>query len=57
MRLSTRSPLQRRLLLMGLDALLIALAVWLSFWLRLAHPWSPHLFVVGAWLLPTALLI
>ena len=53
----TRSPLQRRLLLMGLDALLIALAVWLSFWLRLAHPWSPHLFAVGAWLLPTALLI
>ena len=42
---------------MGLDALLIALAVWLSFWLRLAHPWSPHLFAVGAWLLPSALLI
>ena len=57
MRLSTRSPLQRRLLLVGLDALLIALAVWLSFWLRLAHPWSPQLFAVGAWLLPSALLI
>ena len=42
---------------MGLDALLIALAVWLSFWLRQAQPWSPQLFAVGAWLLPSALLI
>ena len=56
-RLSTRSPLQRRLLLMALDALLLALAVWSSFWLRLAQPWHPHLLVVGAWLLPAALLI
>ena len=56
-RLRTRSPLQRRLLLMALDALLLALAVWLSFWLRLAQPWHPHLLEVGTWLLPAALLI
>ena len=56
-RLSTRSPLQRRLLLMGLDALLLALAVWLCFWLRLAQPWHPRLLEVGTWLLPAALLI
>ena len=56
-RLSTRSPLQRRLLLMALDALLLALSVWLSFWLRLAQPWHPRLLEVGTWLLPAALLI
>ena len=28
----------RRLLLIAADALLLPLAVWLSFWLRLAHP-------------------
>ena len=31
-------PFQRRLLLIAADALLLPLAVWLSFWLRLAHP-------------------
>ena len=56
-RLSASSPLQRRLLLMALDALLLALAVWLSFWLRLAHPWPSRLLVVGTWLFPAALLI
>ena len=55
--LSTRSLMQRRLLLISLDASLIALAVWLSFWLRLANPWSTYLFEVGAWMLPSALLI
>ena len=56
-RLSASSPLQRRLLLMALDALLLALSVWLSFWLRLAHPWPSRLLVVGTWLFPAALLI
>ena len=34
-----RSPLTRRLSLIALDALLLPLSVWLSFWLRLATPW------------------
>lgn len=42
---------------MALDALLLALAVWLSFWLRLAQPWHPRLLEVGTWLFPAALLI
>jgi len=50
------SPLQRRFLLIGADALLIPLAVWLSFWLRLAHPLAPEL-ARSSWLLPAALLI
>jgi len=56
-RLSALAPVRRRLLLMAVDALLLALSVWLSFWLRLAHPWSPHLLAVGAWMLPAALLL
>jgi len=50
------APLQRRLLLIGADALLIPLAVWLSFWLRLAHPLADGL-IRSVWLLPAALLI
>jgi len=42
---------------MAVDALLLTLSVWLSFWLRLAHPWSPHLLAVGVWMLPAALLL
>jgi FlaA1/EpsC-like NDP-sugar epimerase len=44
-------PLNRRLLLIAADAFLLPLAVWLSFWLRLAHPLTPN-FVDGLWLLP-----
>jgi FlaA1/EpsC-like NDP-sugar epimerase len=44
-------PRNRRLLLIAADALLLPLAVWLSFWLRLAHPFTPN-FVEGLWLLP-----
>ncbi len=47
----------RRLFLIGLDALLLPLAVWLSFWLRLAHPFHPSFQVSGLWLLPAVLLI
>jgi FlaA1/EpsC-like NDP-sugar epimerase len=50
------SPLRRRLLLIAADVLLIPVAVWLSFWLRLADPWSP-LFQDSLWMLPTAWLI
>jgi FlaA1/EpsC-like NDP-sugar epimerase len=50
------SPLRRRFLLIGADVLLIPLAVWLSFWLRLADPWSPFL-QDSLWMVPTAWLI
>ena len=51
------SPLFRRVLLIGIDALLLPLAVWLSFWLRLAHPFPPSFQAAGTWLLPAVLLI
>ena len=50
-------PRARRLVLIGIDALLLPLAVWLSFWLRLAHPFHPSFQAAGLWLLPAALLI
>ena len=50
-------PVFRRILLIGIDALLLALAVWLSFWLRLAHPIHPNLFATGSWLLLSSLLV
>jgi FlaA1/EpsC-like NDP-sugar epimerase len=49
-------PLNRRLILIATDALLLPLAVWLSFWLRLAHPFTSN-FVEGLWLLPAVWLI
>ena len=49
-------PVQRRLLLIAADALILPLAVWLSFWLRLAEPLS-NSFIDGLWLLPAAWLI
>ncbi len=51
------SPLARRLLLIGIDALLLPLAVWLSFWLRLAHAFPPSFQVSGLWMLIAVLLI
>jgi FlaA1/EpsC-like NDP-sugar epimerase len=50
------APVQRRLLLIATDALFIPLAVWLSFWLRLAHPFNDN-FLKSLWMLPVALLI
>jgi len=55
-RVRTLAPLQRRVLLIVADALLLPLAVWLSFWLRLADPWSP-LLLRSLWLLPATVLI
>ena len=49
-------PFRRRLLLIAADALVIPMAVWLSFWLRLAEPLSGN-FLQSLWLLPAALLI
>lgn len=51
-----QAPLLRRFLLLAADALLIPLAVWLSFWLRLAHPFNAN-FLQSLWMLPAALLI
>ena len=51
------TPLTRRLLLIGLDACLLPLAVWLSFWLRLANPWPSGFLVAGLWMVSAALLI
>ena len=50
------APLPRRLLLIAADALFIPLAVWLSFWLRLAHPFNAN-FIQSLWMMPAALLI
>ena len=47
----------RRLLLIGIDVMLLPLAVWLSFWLRLANPYHPNFQAAGNWLLPAVLLI
>jgi FlaA1/EpsC-like NDP-sugar epimerase len=49
-------PLERRLLLIAADALLLPSAVWLSFWFRMAHPLTPN-FVEVLWLLPAVLLL
>ena len=48
-------PFYRRLLLIVLDALLLPLAVWLSFWFRLAHPFHPTFIAAGGWVLFFAL--
>ena len=50
-------PVFRRLLLIAIDALLLPLAVWLSFWLRLADPFHPRFITVGSWLLLAVLLV
>jgi FlaA1/EpsC-like NDP-sugar epimerase len=49
-------PRQRRVFLIAADLLCLPLAVWLSFWLRLAHPMSPQLLACW-WLLPASVLI
>ena len=44
-------PFLRRLLLIALDSILLPLAVWFCFWLRLAHPFHPTFLNFGSWLL------
>ena len=44
-------------MLIGIDILLLPLAVWFSFWLRLAHPYHPSFQASGLWLLLAVLLI
>ena len=50
-------PLIRRFLLIGIDALLLPLAVWLSFWLRSAQSFHPSFLATGTWLLLAVLLV
>ena len=50
-------PVARRLLLIAIDAFLLPLAVWLSFWLRMAHPFHPSFLAAGSWLLLAVLLV
>jgi FlaA1/EpsC-like NDP-sugar epimerase len=50
------APVQRRLLLIAADALLLPFAVWLSFWLRLAHPFSDT-FIHSLWMVPAVLML
>ena len=51
------APVVRRLFLIVLDGLLLPLAVWLSFWLRLAQPFHPNFIEAGSWLLLSAILV
>ena len=50
-------PFTRRFLLIGIDSLLLPLSVWLSFWLRLAHPFHPSFMPAGSWLVLASLLV
>ncbi|WP_413744869.1 polysaccharide biosynthesis protein [Synechococcus sp. MIT S9451] len=50
-------PLQRRFLLIGIDSILLPASVWLSAWLRLAHPLHPGFTPVATWLLPASVLV
>ena len=50
-------PRARRLFLIGIDSLLLPLAVWLSFWLRLAQPFDPSFLAAGLWLVLAVLLV
>ena len=56
-RLLSLRPIFRRFLLIGLDSLLLPLAVWLSFWLRLADPFPPRFIAAGSWLVVAVLLV
>ncbi|MFM7240013.1 MAG: polysaccharide biosynthesis protein, partial [Cyanobium sp.] len=58
-RLLALPPRRRRYLLIAADLLVIPLAVWLSFALRLADPWPAQLrqcswMFAGAWLIAPA---
>ncbi len=55
-RLLELNPKARRTLLIAVDAVLLPLAVWLSFWLGLSHPVSPQ-FLNCLWLLPASVLL
>ena len=56
-KLTGLSPLIRRFLLIGIDAFLLPLSVWMSFWLRMAHPFHPSFLTTDSWLLLGVLLV
>ena len=56
-RLLSAPPFARRLLLIGIDSLLLPLSVWLSFWFRLAHPFHSGFVSASGWLLLSVLLV
>ena len=49
-------PRARRLLVIGIGALLLLLVVWLIVWLQLAHPLHPSFQAAWPWLLLSVLL-
>ena len=51
------APLHRRFLLIAADALLLPLAVWLSFWLQYEYRTNSSIIEVGFWFFPAVLLI
>ena len=51
------TPRLRRVLLIAVDAVFMPLAVWLSFWLRLAAPFSANFMAAGSWLIQAVLLL
>ena len=51
------TPRLRRVLLIAVDAVFMPLAVWLSFWLRLADPFSANFMAAGSWLIQAVLLL
>ena len=51
-RLIRLPPRSRRFILIGIDAFLLPFCVWLSFWLRLSHPFHASFQSAGAWLIP-----
>jgi hypothetical protein len=47
----------RRLLLIGIEVLLLPLVLRVRFWLGLAHPLHPSFEAAGLWLLPAVLMV
>ena len=50
------SSVIRRLVLVAADAVLMPLALWLSFWLRLDQPWSDRWLQSGPWMVSVLLI-
>ena len=51
------SPLIRRFLLIAIDALLLLMSVWLSFWLLLVYPYHSSFIATCSWLMLAVLLV
>ena len=42
---------------MAFDAFIWLLSIWLSFWLRLAHPFHPDFSIFGSWMIDLSLIV